>query len=559
MKRLLCYAHFDERGEVKEFVRHALDAMKSVCSTQIFVSNSPIPDSDRVLLEQTCMHVVAKENVGYDFHMWQQGLGLADFADYDEIVLMNSSIYGPILPIEDVFREMEKRRCDFWGITECFQMRPHVQSYFLVFRKQVIISPEFAAFWRGVLPYVNKNQIVMSYEVGLTQWLVDSGFQLSVYSNVYKLAAVAQRIGKRVKLKDNQTIKHPRESLQIGNPFLKREVVRTNPAAVRSLMETLHEHHYPESYFQESSQEGATICPVCAKRGRQYYRKIRDRVNVYNAGRYTYYKCGNSACGILWTSQSGQLATDLVATHDYSMDGCSALGELSTMKRSVTTELLLGMLNTVAGWLGIPKARAGFVLLELDRLTPGKLLAIGCNDAGRLAKLSSLGWEITALDAGGLTTAGGGLEGRFDIVFLPDIIAQRSDVREFLSACNETLKPGGRIYLSTPNARALTHSLFRKCWFGIEPSRHVSVFTPDAVEKLLLDARFTGIKVKTVSCQTETYLLHSIDILLNKWTYLASGPRLGKEVLPLLLQLIFWFVNGISGRRGDECLAIASK
>ena len=119
MKRLLCYAHFDEGGEVKDFVRHALDAMESVCSTLIFVSNSPIPDADRVLLEKSCQHVIAKENVGYDFHMWQLGLELEDFTEYDEVVLMNSSIYGPILPIGDVFREMEPRRCDFWGITEC--------------------------------------------------------------------------------------------------------------------------------------------------------------------------------------------------------------------------------------------------------------------------------------------------------------------------------------------------------------------------------------------------------------------------------------------------------
>ena len=168
----------------------------------------------------------------------------------------------------------------------------------------MIESPAFAAFWRGVLPYVNKNQIVMSYEVGLTQWLVDSGFQLSVYCNVFKLAAHAQRIGKRVKLKDNQTVKHPRESLQIGNPFLKREVVRTSPAALRSLMTILHDNHYPESYLQEPSVEALHL-PCLRRSGRQYYEKIRDRLNVYNSGRYRYFRCGSRACGILWTTILG--------------------------------------------------------------------------------------------------------------------------------------------------------------------------------------------------------------------------------------------------------------
>ena len=49
-------------------------------------------------------------------------------------------------------------KCDFWGITDSSEINYHLQSYFLVFKKNVIQSNTFKIFWDGV-KILNDNGI----------------------------------------------------------------------------------------------------------------------------------------------------------------------------------------------------------------------------------------------------------------------------------------------------------------------------------------------------------------------------------------------------------------
>jgi hypothetical protein len=556
MRRLLCYAHFDECGELKPFVRHAITTMQELCAEMLFVSNSPLSHSDVKYLQSICSNVIINDNRGYDFYMWKLALSTLDYTNYDEIILMNSSVFGPIFPLAPVFEIMENSKNDFWGITECFQIRPHIQSYFLVFRKQVIISPAFADFWLSILPYTNKNQIVMSYEVGLTQWLLDSGFRPDAYCNIFKLAAHAQHTRQRIRLKDNQTLKNPKMLLDIGCPFLKREITRTRPTELKPLAKILHSNNYPENLLTEATSENVIACPACGSKGSLLYKNIRDRINVFNSNKYDYFKCKNKTCETLWTNHSRQPIIGWSYTGDYRKS--DDIEEPITPRKSNVALLFLRALNVIVKKLGILQARTSFELLTLNSITPGKLLAIDCNDTARLTKLTNLGWEINTLTADVIIQGGSQLQDQFDAIFLPDILSQRSDAQIFLTACHKALKSGGRLCLSTPNAHSSTHALFRKYWFGIEPLFHPTVFTLGAIKQLLNNVSFADIKAKTIPYQTEKYLLHSFDILSNEWTYLDSKPRLGQEIIPLLLQIIFIFWH-IIFEKGDECQVIAIK
>lgn len=79
-----------------------------------------------------------------------------------------------------MFDEMDGRECDFWGITEHSgyedkewlkkRVQPHIQSYFLVFKKKIFSSKVFFNFFNSVqddkaLPY---KQIINLYETELT-------------------------------------------------------------------------------------------------------------------------------------------------------------------------------------------------------------------------------------------------------------------------------------------------------------------------------------------------------------------------------------------------------
>ena len=69
---------------------------------------------------------------------------------------MNDSTYGPFFPLREVLNAANPARCDVWGITDSWEGGFHVQTYFILFFKRALASPEFARFWRR-LPYVNSK------------------------------------------------------------------------------------------------------------------------------------------------------------------------------------------------------------------------------------------------------------------------------------------------------------------------------------------------------------------------------------------------------------------
>ena len=57
----------------------------------------------------------------------------------------------------------------------------------------------------------------------------------------------------------------------------------------------------------------------------------------------------------------------------------------------------------------------------------------------------------------------------------------------------------------TPNARSLGHELFGASWRGLEPPRHLQVFTPRALARLARSAGFSRVDVETTGANAYTF------------------------------------------------------
>jgi lipopolysaccharide biosynthesis protein len=228
MNRLTLFAHFDADDEVKRYVVYYLERLRAISSRVVFVSTSRLSSRE---LEKVAPHVdraIAKDNSGYDFGMWQRGLDGVDLAACDELVLTNSSVFGPIYPLEPIFQKMGEDPCDFWGMTDNFEYRWHLQTYFLVFKRRALASPAFGAFFRSVLPYRNKGQVVMSYELGLTAFLVDNDLRPGALAPIESWASWAQRRRMDLERRWNPTLFYPEKLLSLGMPFVKVMLLRDN-------------------------------------------------------------------------------------------------------------------------------------------------------------------------------------------------------------------------------------------------------------------------------------------------------------------------------------------
>jgi rhamnosyltransferase len=224
MRRLALFAHYDAQAEVKPYIVYYLQRLREVCDDVIFISNSALPERETAKVEALCSRVLLRDNVGYDFGMWRDGLEAIELQGWDELVLTNSSIFGPIHPLDAALRRMSEVACDFWGMTESKEIGWHLQSYFLVFRERVLASSAFREFWKGVLPYRDKHQVVRSYEIGLSTFLREQGFAAAAF-------VPASEIPVRWfhRYPSNPTLEHAEFLIRYGMPFVKVQLLRENP------------------------------------------------------------------------------------------------------------------------------------------------------------------------------------------------------------------------------------------------------------------------------------------------------------------------------------------
>ena len=104
-----------------------------------------------------------------------------DLNEVDELLQVNDSCYAPLFDFQRVFDEMDKSKCDFWGMTKSYHIRQHLQSFFVCYRKPVIESATFRKFWSSLNPLSSKDEIVRQHEIGISQALLKSGFEMDHY------------------------------------------------------------------------------------------------------------------------------------------------------------------------------------------------------------------------------------------------------------------------------------------------------------------------------------------------------------------------------------------
>jgi SAM-dependent methyltransferase len=93
-------------------------------------------------------------------------------------------------------------------------------------------------------------------------------------------------------------------------------------------------------------------------------------------------------------------------------------------------------------------------------------------------------------------------EGKYDVVAMSQVIEHVPDPATLLRECRRVLRPGGRLVLSTPNARSVAHRTYGRHWRGLEPPRHQHVFSPAALERCARDCGFGELRRFTLSAES---------------------------------------------------------
>lgn len=232
MGKVCIFSHFDRDSIVRRYVLAYVEAIAAAGFSVMFVSTADrISTKDRALLEGLGADIHMRENKGIDFGSWQYGLNtIGDTEEISHLLLANDSVYGPFFDLGYLFDQMDDTDADFWGITDTYEGKWHLQSYFLCFNRNVVNSYTFREFFKRDFPSFTKRQTILKGEVGLSEELTTAGFR-GLASCPYGALTEGKFGGLR-----NPTQHYWDELIEnCGCPFLKILLVRDNPNGVQNV------------------------------------------------------------------------------------------------------------------------------------------------------------------------------------------------------------------------------------------------------------------------------------------------------------------------------------
>ena len=182
--RTAVFATFASDGRFPEKDMFYLRGLREVCDNVVAVVNAPLFPEEAEKLRGVASSVVCRWHGGYDFGSYRIGLGVARERGWlapdacRELVFANGSCFAPVRPFAGMFDAMGKRRADFWGLTFNTQRsgEPHLQSFFLVFRRPVLDTDALEAFFAERPLRVTRNEAIDLFEIRLTEFLRRRGF-----------------------------------------------------------------------------------------------------------------------------------------------------------------------------------------------------------------------------------------------------------------------------------------------------------------------------------------------------------------------------------------------
>lgn len=339
---------------------------------------------------------------------------------------------------------------------------------------------------------------------------------------------------------------------------------------------------WPEEGLEECSR-----CPVCDSEGRLVWAKaLTDRYYGCAPGEWDVYRCSKCGTGYLDPRPSRDtLPLAYAGYYTHTEVNLTDIGRYRGTLRRIKVGLRDGYLNFRFGLQLDEPWILGRILVPL---IPGwgrryrrwarlplphenaSLLDVGAGSGYGVAHFRSLGWHAQGIDVDAAAVEQAqaaslpvincelaSVEGRerFDAVTMSHSIEHLHDPIETLLHAWRLLKPGGAIELATPNLESFGSRIYRDAWFGLDPPRHLVLFTPKGIIVALSRSGFEQIKFhEPYNSPRRSYRASAAVRLGTSWVDGARPTPVARAALAATR-----FLGRVYPRLGDELLVTARK
>lgn len=194
MKRICIFLTYDKDKIIDQYIGYMLKELKSCVQYLAVVCNMTEVVFGTEILEEYADTIFYRENIGFDAGGFKEALcnyiGWNTVLEYDELILVNDSMFGPFRPMKDIFSEMENKEVDFWGLAKhgthegTHQFSEHIQTYFLAVRSRMLHSDEFKEYWERLPYYSEFLDVVYQHEVKFTSYFYSLGYTYDVLADI---------------------------------------------------------------------------------------------------------------------------------------------------------------------------------------------------------------------------------------------------------------------------------------------------------------------------------------------------------------------------------------
>jgi 2-polyprenyl-3-methyl-5-hydroxy-6-metoxy-1,4-benzoquinol methylase len=329
------------------------------------------------------------------------------------------------------------------------------------------------------------------------------------------------------------------------------------------------------------------ICLLCGQPGRVAYEGLRDR--LFGAtGTWTFLRCARDQ--VWWLSPRPTKEDLPLAYREYYTHTTEAAPSGFRRRFGVARDAMLaetfGYPTRSAGSFGRGLAKvlvrvpgladiAGAAVLWLPARPGKRLLDVGCGAGLFAGRMMQFGWEVTGIEPDPpaarkahetygfpvFTTSveEAAIAGeRYDAVTAAHVIEHVPDPVAFLATCWSLVAPGGRLVVLTPNVESRAHHVFGPNWRGLEPPRHLVLFSLRSLELAADRAGLRGATVRTSARAASFMWLMSDALRRHQGSAVPFAPSFSpvdriRALRLLIAELI------VSGAAGEELVLTATK
>jgi 2-polyprenyl-3-methyl-5-hydroxy-6-metoxy-1,4-benzoquinol methylase len=304
-------------------------------------------------------------------------------------------------------------------------------------------------------------------------------------------------------------------------------------------------------------------------------------------------KCNNQDCGTLWLDPM-PVEADLPKLYaGYYTHQSPAIPASGSRLRALLDRVLDARLHARYGyepssrsWIDRLLGLATYLhpgwcdtldagVFHLHAQPGGRLLEIGCGSGAAMQLMKRKGWEVTGLDfdegavsnarSKGLDVRHGQLSAQafaddcFDAVVMSHVIEHVPAPGELLAECRRILKKGGVLVVLTPNAVSRGHKHYGQNWRGLEPPRHLQIFTPRSLASVGYGAGFDTVETFT-SMQGAVYIWYaSGEIARNGGHNMNAKVGLRRRILLQITGLAIGWAHVLFPGRGEVTVMVCRK